>query len=87
MAGRKTMLITHSEIFPGTFASTTETADWLLAQLGLHQTAVLKWGPMKTQQLSDVHSGKFRMVGYAGNSAPDHVDQFHSLPEYLKRLK
>ncbi len=45
VAGRKTMLITHSEIFPGTFASTTETADWLLGKLGLHRTAVLKWGP------------------------------------------
>ena len=85
--GRKGMLITHSEIFPGTFASTTETADWLLSQLGLHQVAVLKWGPMKTQQLSDVRLGKFRMVGFAGNSAPDHVDQFHSLPEYLKWLR
>jgi hypothetical protein len=87
VAGRKTLLITHSEIFPGTFASTTETADWLLAQLGIHQTAVLKWGPMRTQQLSEAHAGKFRMVGYAGNSAPDHVDQFHSLTEYLKWMR
>lgn len=86
-AGRKSLWITHTEIFPGTFASTTETADWLLAQLGLRQTAVLKWGPMKTQQLSDVRAGKFRMLGYAGNSAPDHVDQFHSLPEFLKRMR
>lgn len=28
-AGRKRMVVTHSEIFPGTFASTTETTDWL----------------------------------------------------------
>jgi hypothetical protein len=87
VAGRKTLLITHSEIFPGTFASTTETADWLLAHLDLQQTAVLKWGPMKTQQLSEARAGKFRLVGYAGNSAPDHVDQFHSLPDYLKWLR
>jgi len=26
------------------------------------------------------------VVGFAGNSAPDHVDQFHSLPEYLNWL-
>ena len=30
IAGRKRVLITHSEIFPGTFASTTETADYLV---------------------------------------------------------
>lgn len=82
--GRKQMIITHSEIFPGTFASTTETADWLLAQLGLKRRTVLKWGPMKTQQLSEVRAGKFWLVGLAGNTAPDHVDQLHSLPDYLK---
>lgn len=87
VAGRKTMVITHSEIFPGTFASTTETADWLLSKLGLRRRAVLRWGPQKTQQLSEVRAGKFLLVGYAGNSAPDHVDQFHSLPEYLKWLR
>jgi hypothetical protein len=87
VAGRKTMLITHSEIFPGTFASTTETADWLLAQLGLKRRAVVRWGPMQTQQLSEVRAGRFTLIGYAGNSAPDHVDQFQSLPEYLKWLR
>jgi hypothetical protein len=87
VAGRKTMIITHSEIFPGTFASTTETADWLVAQLGLRRRPVLRWGPSKTQQLSETRGGKFLMMGYAGNSAPDHVDEFHGLPEYLKMLR
>jgi hypothetical protein len=84
VAGKKQMVVTHSEIFPGTFASTTETADYLLRQLGLRRQATLRWGPMQTQQLSEVLQGKFRLAGYAGNSAPDHVDQLHSLPEYLK---
>ncbi len=84
VASRKQMIITHSEIFPGTFASTTEAADWLIAQLGLKRQPVLKWGPMKTQQISETRAGKFLLVGYAGNTAPDHVDQLHSLPEYLK---
>jgi hypothetical protein len=87
VAGRKRMIVTHSEIFPGTFASTTETTDWLVSQLGLKRRAVVRWGPMKTQQLSEVRKGKFLLAGYAGNSAPDHVDQFHSLPEYLKWLR
>ena len=87
VAGRKKMIITHSEIFPGTFASTTETTDWLVAQLGLKRRAVLRWGPMKTQQLSEVRRGKFLLAGFAGNSAPDHVDQLHSLPEYLKWMR
>jgi hypothetical protein len=87
VAGRKQMIVTHSEIFPGTFASTTETTDWLLGQLGLKRRPVVRWGPMGTQQLSEIRAGNLSVIGYAGNSAPDHVDQLHSLPDYLKWFK
>lgn len=87
ITGKKRVIITHSEIFPGTYASTTETADYLVQQLGLARRAVVKWGPLRTQQLSEVRQGQFLLIGYAGNSAPDHVDQLHSLPQYLKWLK
>ena len=86
LAGKKHLIITHSEIFPGTFASTTETADYLLREWGLQPHPVVKWGPMKTQMLSEVKKGNLLVIGFAGNSAPDHVDQFESLPEYLKWL-
>jgi hypothetical protein len=84
--GEKRMLIAHSEIFPGTYASTTETADWTVAALGLRRTPVLKWGPRGMQQLSEVHAGHFRVLGFAGTTAPDHIDQLHAMPELLKRL-
>lgn len=86
ISGSKRFLVTHSEIFPGTFASTTETADWLLGELGLRRTAVLQWGPRGMQQLSEVQAGRFDLLGYAGNSAPDHIDHLHALPELLARL-
>jgi len=84
VAGRKRMVVTHGEIFPGTFASTTETADYLLRELALARRPVLKWGPMGLQQLSEAKAGRFLLMGFAGNSAPDHVDQMQSLPEWLK---
>ena len=87
MAGKKRFIVTHSEIFPGTFASTTETADYLLREWGLAAHPVVKWGPMKMQMLSEVNVGGLLVVGFAGNSAPDHVDQLHSLPEYLGWLE
>lgn len=87
IAGRKAMLITHSEIFPGTFASTTETADWLLRELSIKRHAVVKWGPMKTQQLSEAKQGSFHLLGFAGNSAPDHVDQLHALADWLELIR
>ncbi len=84
--GEKRMLIAHSEIFPGTYASTTETADWTIAALGLRRRPVLKWGPRGMQQLSEVHAGRFGVLGFAGTTAPDHIDQLHAMPEMLKRL-
>ena len=30
-----------------------------------------------------MHKGKLLVAAYAGNSAPDDVDQLHALPEYL----
>jgi hypothetical protein len=77
--GEKKMLLTHSEVFPGTFASTTETADYLVEKMDLSRRAVLEWGPLGMQQLSDVQEGGLRLMGFAGNSAPDHMDHLHAL--------
>jgi hypothetical protein len=84
---RKRMLITHSEVFPGTFASTTETTDWLLRQLKLRRLPVLRWGPGGMQQLSEVRRGRLMIMGFAGNSAPDHVDHLHGMTTWLRALR
>jgi hypothetical protein len=84
VAGRKRLLVLHTEIFPGTFASTTETADWLVRELGLRRRPVARWGPMGTVLLSDTRAGRLRVQGFAGNSAPDHVDLLHALPDLLR---
>ena len=85
--GDKRFLITHSEIFPGSFASTTETTDYLVQALGLRRTSVLRWGPRGMQQLSEVKTGRFEIEGFAGNAGPDHIDQFHGMPEFLRTLR
>ncbi|MGC4051655.1 MAG: hypothetical protein QM757_20065 [Paludibaculum sp.] len=86
-AGRKRMLVLHSEIFPSTFASTTETTDWLVAQLGLKRKPILRWGPLGMQILSETRTGRLRILGFAGNAAPDHVDFLHALGWAVKELK
>ena len=87
VAGEKAMVITHSEIFPGTYASTTECADYLIEQLGLKATPVLKWGPVGMQQLSEVRAGRLVILGFAGNSAPDHIDHLHGMPSFIELLQ
>ena len=86
MRGDKRFLITHSEIFPGTFASTTETTDYLVQALGLELEPVLKWGPHGMQQLSEARKGHFAILGFAGNSAPDHIDHAQGMPTFLRML-
>ncbi len=85
-AGNKRFIITHSEIFPGTYSSTTECTDWLLGALSLKRLPVLEWAPMGAQLLSDTKRGRFEVLGFAGNTAPDHVDQFHGMAWLLERL-
>lgn len=86
VAGKKQFVLTHTEIFPGIFASTTETADYLLKQLELKRKPVLRWGPLGTQILCEVIKERFHLLGFAGNSAPDHVDLLHALPELLNEI-
>lgn len=83
---KKTLVITHSEIFPGTFASTTETTDYLIRTLGLKRVPVLVWGPLGMQQLSKLELGRLAILGFAGNSAPDHVDHFQAMHHFLALL-
>jgi hypothetical protein len=85
-AGRLRFVMTHSDAFPGTYASTTECADWLIERLGLRRTPVLEWGPIGMQLLSQTQSGGFEVLGFAGNSAPDHLDHLHGLAGFVPRL-
>jgi hypothetical protein len=87
VAGKKSFVFTHSETFPGTFASTTECAEYTLAQLRLQRRAELRQGPMGMQQVSAVNAGRFHLRGYAGNSAPDHVDHLHAMPAWFPLLQ
>jgi hypothetical protein len=85
-AGKRSFLVTHSEIFPGAYASTTECVDYMLAAIGLKRKSALKSGPMGMQQLSVVDAKRFHIRGYAGNTAPDHVDHLHAMSEWFKLL-
>lgn len=85
-AGNKKFFISHSEIFPGTYASTTECVDYLLATLGVKRKAKLRPGPIGMQQLSEANVKGFRVRGYAGNTAPDHIDHLHAMPYWLKDM-
>ncbi len=83
-ANRKRMWITHSEVYPGTYASTTETANVLLASLKIDRRPVLEHGPVGMQQLSAARAGGLVISGYAGNSAADHLDHLYAIGDWLR---
>ena len=86
-ARRTRFVVTHSEVYPGTYASTTDTASALLASLHLTRRPVMRWGPLGMQQLSEARRGGFLLLGFAGNSAPDHVDHLYALGDWLRAWK
>jgi hypothetical protein len=87
VAEKKQMIVTHSEIVPGSYASTTECADYLLRRLDLKRVMDPREGPVGMAQLSVAKKGRFTLIGYAGREAADHIDQLHVLPEYLKWIR
>ena len=84
--GRKHFVITHSQIHPGTYASTTECSNELLRELGLRRQMSQDPGPMGMQQISKAEKGTIHVFGYAGETAADHVDHLHTMPYWFRFL-
>ena len=63
-------------------------AGWLLARLKLTRRPLPRPapGPLGMREMSEVRAGKFRVMGYAGQTAEDHVAQFESFPWQLRLL-
>lgn len=86
VAGKKRFVLTHSEIVPGTYASTAECVDYIVSKVGLSRSTKPFTGPMGMQQISKARKGNLRVFGYAGESAPDHIDHLHAMPSWFRYL-
>ncbi len=73
-AGRKLMFISHSSIIPPGYASTTETANYLIWKLGGKPRTSRPRGsdPMGLDLISRYSRGNFHVRGYTGNDKMDH---------------
>lgn len=84
VAGDKRFLMTHSEIVPGSYASTTECADYLLEHLGLDRAPMSGRNSEDMQALTRAGEGQFRIYGFAGDQAPHHMQHLYSLDQWLR---
>jgi hypothetical protein len=84
--GRKEMLITHSAQRPDGYASTTETADYLISQLGgVREPAAEEW-PNGLKLVSRFRKGRLSVYGFTGEGPEDHMRHLRNLSVFFERL-
>ncbi len=83
VAGRKLFAITHSSIAT-TYASTTETSDFLLSQEDVERVPVATPAPRPGMTpLSRGDAGEFHVMGFAGGNEKAHCDHLHAFGDTL----
>jgi hypothetical protein len=84
--GKRLMVVTHSSIIPPGYASTTETAHYLINEVGghSHPAKPRATDPMGLDLVSRYDQGGFHVRGYAGNAELDHCAQVGLYRDILK---
>jgi hypothetical protein len=86
-AGRKWFVLSHCDLQPDGYASTKETADYLIAQLGGTRRPVAgAWPADGLVPTSRYVNGRFEVHGFAGTTGTDHLRHLHGLWALLKRI-
>lgn len=82
--GRKFFAITHSAIIPPGYASTTQTADFLLQERDLPRTRTTLPGPRPGMtQTSSAVAGNFTIRAFAGDDRAAHSDHLLGIGDTL----
>ncbi len=85
--GKALFALTHTAIVTPGYASTTETADFLLRRLGVRRTLEDSVGPRRTmRRLYHADGGDFHVQGYGGDDPAAHAAHQHALGETLLPL-
>jgi hypothetical protein len=82
----KRLIISHSSIVPGTYASTTETSTYLINAIG---AASVPQGGQNSAGMTHIRSsdlGHFHVHGFTGGVAADHVDHLQQMGLWLKQV-
>jgi LysM repeat protein len=82
----KFMFVSHSSIIPPGYASTTETAELLVHEVGgrLRVAPSRRKAPMGLESVSRYTRGSFHVRGFSGNGAMDHCAQIGLYRDVLK---
>ena len=73
-SGEALMVLTHSQLVPGGYASTVETADAILDALGLRRETASGTDATAMTLLSTAKKGGFVLRSYEGTTGQDHMN-------------
>jgi len=83
-SGETLMFVSHSSIIPPGYASTTETADYLVHEVGGRLRDVRGAGPMGMELITRYSKGNFHVRGFSGNDKMDHCAQIGEYRDVLR---
>lgn len=84
-AGRKRLVISHSAQVPEGYASTTETADYLITKLGgTREIRTETWAGGLALE-SDFRQGACEILGFAGAAPEDHMRHLRAMAAIAQR--
>lgn len=85
--GKKRLVISHSRQVPEGYASTTETANYLISKLGGERTGDTQEWPGGLRLLSTFALGQCEILGFDGEGPEDHMRHLRSIGLLLERAK
>jgi hypothetical protein len=85
-ANKRLMVVSHSSIVPPGYASTTETANYLIRELGgkAQRARGRASDPLGMQLIARYDEGGFHVRGYTGKAEPDHCAHLTLFRDILK---
>lgn len=84
--GRKTLILTHSYLVPGKYASTIETADDLIAWIGGKRESVRPNTDDPVPIVSRCERGNFHLYGWPGTDGEAHMRHLREIHRHLGQL-
>ncbi len=84
--GRKRLVVSHSAQVPPGYASTTETADFLIRALNGARTFEPQDWTATWRQVSQFSQGNVEILGFDGATADDHMQHLRGIGRLLERV-
>ncbi|MEM6334391.1 MAG: dockerin type I domain-containing protein [Planctomycetota bacterium] len=85
-AGSKTMIVSHSQVQTFTYSNTAETADDLMATVGVTPTPTNETGLGTLSFYRKAQQGNFSVWGAAGSNGDAHLEHLRYIGEWLDDL-